>query len=125
MERQLSAQCADLLTIAVGCDRYDAVCVAKLRRFQQRERRNTLARSQFKSVGNESIVLIASNLDLVGIRFTAVAEISFHVGFPDNSIQMSRSSNINLIVRDDGIELLLGFTETADIVKDNLILKPN
>ena len=33
---------------------------------------------------------------------------------------MSRSSNINLIVRDDGIELLLGFTETADIVKDNL-----
>ena len=33
---------------------------------------------------------------------------------------MSRSSNINLIVRDDGIELLLGFAETADIVKDNL-----
>ena len=33
---------------------------------------------------------------------------------------MSRSSKSNLIVRDDGIELLLGFAETADIVKDNL-----
>ena len=33
---------------------------------------------------------------------------------------MSRSSNINLIVRDDGIELLLGFTQSGNIVKNDL-----
>ena len=35
---------------------------------------------------------------------------------------MSRSSNINLIVRDDGIELLLGFAEAGNIVKNDLRL---
>ena len=32
---------------------------------------------------------------------------------------MSRSSKSNLIVRDDGVELLLRFTQSADIVKDD------
>ena len=33
---------------------------------------------------------------------------------------MSRNSNINLTVGDNRVELLLGFTQSADIVKDNL-----
>ena len=32
---------------------------------------------------------------------------------------MSRRSNINLIVRDNRVELLLRFTQSADIVKDD------
>ena len=32
---------------------------------------------------------------------------------------MSRSSNINLIVRDDGIELLLGFAQSGNVVKND------
>ncbi len=32
---------------------------------------------------------------------------------------MSRSSNINLIVCDNRVELLLGFTEPGNVVKDN------
>ena len=33
---------------------------------------------------------------------------------------MSRSSKSNLIVRDDGIELLLGFAQAGNIVKNDL-----
>ena len=112
MQGKLCVQRTDLLTIAVGCDRYDAVCVAKLRRFQQRERRNALARGKLENIYNEGIILVATNLDFVGIVLAIVRELSLYVGFPDKRVKMSRSSNINLIVRDDGVELLLGFTQS-------------
>ena len=35
---------------------------------------------------------------------------------------MSRSSNINLIVRDDGIELLLCFAQSGNVVKNDFCL---
>ena len=47
-----------------------------------------------------------------GIGRIIVRELSLHVGFPDKRVKMSRSSNINLIVRDDGVELLLGFAQS-------------
>ena len=86
MECQLSLHTADLLavTISRNCDR--AIHVAKLRRFQQRERRDALARSQLKSVGNERIVFVAANLNFVGIRFAAVDELSLYGLFSDQSI---------------------------------------
>ena len=58
MQRQLCVQCADLLTIAVGCDHHDAVCVPKLRCFQQRERRNALACGKLESICNEGTILL-------------------------------------------------------------------
>ena len=69
------------------------------------------------SICNEGIILVAANLDFVGIRFTAIDELGFHAGFPDNSIQMSRSNNRKLIVRDDGVELLLGLSKTGNVIK--------
>ena len=122
MERQLRLYGTDLLAVAERRDRYGAIHVPKLRRFQQRERRNTLARSQLKSVGNQCIVLVAANLDFVGIALAIVRELSLHVGCPDNSIQMSRSNNRKLTSCDDSVELLLGFAQSADIVKDDLSL---
>ena len=37
---------------------------------------------------------------------------------------MSRSSNINLIVRDNRVELLLGFAQSGNIVKNDFRLLP-
>ena len=86
MQGQLCVQRADLLAVTVSrnCDR--AIRVAKLRRFQQCERRNTLARSQLKSVGNERIVFVAANFYLIGIVLAIVDELGFHAGFSDQSI---------------------------------------
>ena len=67
MQGKFCVQRTDLLTVAVGCDRYDAVCVAKLWRFQQCERRNALASGKLKNIYNEGIILVAANLDFVGI----------------------------------------------------------
>lgn len=67
MQGKLCVQRADLLAVAVGCDRYDAVCVAKLWRFQQSERRSALASGKLKNIYNEGIILVAANLDFVGI----------------------------------------------------------
>ena len=122
MQRQLRLNRANLLAVAVSHDRHSTVGVAKLRRFQKCKRRNALARSKFKSVGNQRIVLVAANLDFVGIALAIVRELSLHVGCPDNSIQMSRSNNRKLTSCDDSVELLLGFAQSADIVKDDLSL---
>ena len=86
MERQLSVQRADLLTIAVSCDRYDTVCVPKLRCFQQRERRDALTRGKLKSICNERIVLVAANFHPIGIVRAVVSELGFYAGFSDQSI---------------------------------------
>ena len=112
MERQLRLYGTDLLVVAVGrnCDR--AIRVAKLRRFQQRQCRDGFSSGKLKGFHNEGIVLVAANLDFVGIALAIVRELSLHVGCPDKRVKMSRSSNINLIVRDDSIELLLGFTQS-------------
>ena len=107
MECQLSLHIADLLSVTESSNSDRAICVPKLRRFQQRQRRNALARSQFKCVGNQRIVFISANFYLVGIALAVVSELGFHAAFPDKRVKMSRSSNINLIVRDDGVELLL------------------
>ena len=120
MERQLRIQRADLLTVAERRDRDRAIHIAKLRRFQQCERRNTLARSQFKCVGNQRIVFISANFYLVGIALAVVSELGFHAAFPDKRVKMSRSSNSQKIVLDDRVEVFLGFVETGDVVKDDL-----
>ena len=86
MERQLRLYGTDLLAVAERRDRYGAIHVPKLRRFQQRERRNTLARSQLKSVRNQRIVFIAANLDFVSVTFAVIRKLSFYVGFSDQSI---------------------------------------
>ena len=65
-----------------------AVHIAELRRFQQRERRDALARSQFKCVGNQRIVFIAANFYLVGIALAVVSELGFHAAFPDKRVKM-------------------------------------
>ena len=107
MQGQLRVQRADLLAVTERSYNDCAVHIAELRRFQQRERRDALARSQFKCVGNQRIVFISANFYLVGIALAVVSELGFHAAFPDKRVKMSRSSNINLIVRDDGVELLL------------------
>ena len=86
MERQLRLYGTDLLAVAERRDRYGAIHVPKLRRFQQRERRNTLARSQLKSVGNERIVFVSANFYLIGIVLAIVDKLGFHAGFSDQSI---------------------------------------
>ena len=72
MQGKFCVQRTDLLTVAVGCDRYDAVCVAKLWRFQQCERRNALASGKLKSVGDQCVIFVAANLDFVGIVLAIV-----------------------------------------------------
>ena len=86
MQGQLRVQRADLLavTISRNCDR--AIHVAKLRRFEKCKCRNALARSQLKSVGNQCIVLVAANLNFVGVRFAVVDELSLYGLFSDQSI---------------------------------------
>ena len=98
------------ITISRNCDR--AIHIAERRCFKQCECRNALASCKLESVSNERIVLVAANLDFVGIVLAVVRELCFYRLFPDNSIQMSRSNNRKLIVRDDGIELLLSLSNT-------------
>ena len=117
MERQFCLHGADLLAIAERRDCYGAIYIAKLRCFQQRQRRNALASGKLKSVGDQCVIFVAANLDFVGIVLTIVRELRFYRLFPDNSIQMSRSNNSKLIVCDDGIELLLRFTQSRNVVK--------
>ena len=52
MECQLSLHIADLLSVTESSNSDRAICVPKLRRFQQRQRRNALARRQFKGFCN-------------------------------------------------------------------------
>ena len=61
MERQLRLHQADLLAVAVGCDRHGAIRVPELRRFEKCQRRNTFARSKFKGTGNEGIIFISAD----------------------------------------------------------------
>ena len=86
MQRQLCVQRADLFTIAVGCDCYGTVGVAKLRCFQQRQCRDGFSCGKLESVGNECIVLVAANLNFVGVRFAVVDELSLYGLFSDQSI---------------------------------------
>ena len=86
MQGQLCVQRADLLAVTERSYNDCAVHIAELRRFQQRERRDALARSQFKCVGNQCIVLVAANLNFVGIRFAVVDELSLYGLFSDQSI---------------------------------------
>ena len=86
MERQLSVQRADLLAVTERSYNDCAVHIAELRRFQQRERRDALARSQFKCVSNQSIVFVAANFYLIGIVLAVVGKLGFHAGFSDQSI---------------------------------------
>ena len=90
MERQLRIQRADLLTVAECCDRGRAIHIAELRNFEKHKRRDALARSQLKSVGNERIVFVAANFYLIGIVLgivlAIVDELGFHAGFSDQSI---------------------------------------
>ena len=86
MQRQLCVQRADLLAVTERSYNDCAVHIAKLRRFQQRERRDALARSQLKSVGNERIVFVAANFYLIGIVLAIVDKLSFYAGFSDQSI---------------------------------------
>ena len=103
MECQFRVQCADFLAVTERSHNDRTIHIAELRRFQQCERRDALARSQFKCVGNQRIVFISANFYLVGIALAVVSELGFHAAFPDKRVKMSRSSNINLIVRDDGV----------------------
>ena len=86
MQGQLRVQRADLLavTISRNCDR--AIHVAKLRRFQQRQCRDGFSSGKLKSVGNQCIVLVAANLNFVGILFAVVDELSLYGLFSDQSI---------------------------------------
>ena len=86
MERQLRLHRADLLAVAERRDRDRAIHVAKLRNFEKRKRRDALACSQLKSVGNERIVFVAANFYLIGIVLAIVDELGFHAGFSDQSI---------------------------------------
>ena len=78
MERQLGLYGADLLAVAISrnCDR--AIHIAERRCFKQCECRNALASCKLESVSNERIVLVAANLDFVGIVLAVVrAEMDF------------------------------------------------
>ena len=86
MERQLRIQRADLLAVAERRDCYGTIYIAELCRFEQRKRRNALASGKLKSICNQSIVLVAANLDFVGIALAIVRELGFHAGFSDQSI---------------------------------------
>ena len=86
MQNEFGSHGADLLAVAECCDRDRAIHIPKLRRFQQRERRNTLARSQFKCVSNQSVIFVAANLYLIGIVLAIVDELGFYAGFSDQSI---------------------------------------
>ena len=77
MERQLRVQRADLLAVTIRRDGHGAIHVPELRRVQQRQRRNALARSQLKGVGNQCIVLVAANLDFVGIALLLFVNSAF------------------------------------------------
>ena len=86
MERQLRVQCADLLAVTERRDRDRAIHIAELRNFEKHKRRDALARSQLKSVGNERIVFVAANFYLIGIVLAIVDELGFYAGFSDQSI---------------------------------------
>ena len=45
-----------------------------------------LAGSKLKSVGNQRIVLVAANFDLVCVILAVVDKLGFHTGFSDQSI---------------------------------------
>ena len=86
MQGQLRVQRADLFAVAECCDRDRAIHVAKLRRFQQRQCRDGFSSGKLKSVGNQCIVLVAANLNFVGVRFAVVDELSLYGLFSDQSI---------------------------------------
>ena len=86
MECQLSLHIADLLSVTESSNSDRAICVPKLRRFQQRQRRNALARRQFKGFCNSGVVFVSADFHLVGVRFAVVDELGFHVGFSDQSV---------------------------------------
>ena len=120
MERQLRLHRADLLAVAERRDCYGGIYIAKFCRFEQRKRRNALASGKLESICDQRVILILADFHFVSVRFAVVDELSFHVGCPDKCVKMSRSSNSQKIVLDDGIEIFLGFTEPGDVIKDNL-----
>ena len=86
MQGQLRIQRADLLAVA-ECSYNDcAIHIAELRNFEKRKRRDRFSGGKLKSVGNQCIVLVAANLDLVGVRFAVVDELSLYGLFSDQSI---------------------------------------
>ena len=86
MQGQLCVQRADLLAVAECCDRDRAIHSAKLRRFQQRERRNALACGKLKGLCNQGVVLVPANFHLVGVVLAIIDKLGFHTGFSDQSI---------------------------------------
>ena len=118
-KNKLCSHGADLLAVAERRDRDRAIPHCKLRSFQKRQTGNTLARSNSKCVDNQRIVFISANFYLAGIALAVVSELGFHAAFPDKRVKMSRSSNINLIVCDNRVELLLGFAQSGNVVKND------
>ena len=86
MQGQLCVQRADLLTVTECCDRDRAIHIAELRNFEKRKRRDRFSGGKLKSVGNQCIILVAANLDLVGVRFAVVDELSLYGLFSDQSL---------------------------------------
>ena len=86
MDHQLCLHTADLLAVAECRDRDRAIYIAELCRFVQRERRNALTSGKLEGVCNVGIVLVAANLNFVGVRFAVVDELSLYGLFSDQSI---------------------------------------
>ena len=122
MQSQLCVQRADLLAVTERGDSDRAIHVPELRRFQQRQRRNALASSKLKSVRDQRIVLIPADFHFISVALAVVHELRFHAGFSDNRVKMSRSSKSNLIVRDNRVELFLGFAQSGNVVKNDFRL---
>ena len=86
MQNKFSSHGADLLAVAERRDRDRAIHVVKLRNFEKRKRRDRFSGGKLKSVGNQCIVLVAANLNFVGVRFAVVDELSLYGLFSDQSI---------------------------------------
>ncbi len=67
MECQFRVQCADFLAVTERSHNDRTIHIAELRRFQERQTGNAFTCGQFKSVCNQSVVLIAANLDFIGV----------------------------------------------------------
>ena len=86
MQSQFCVQRADLFAVTERGDSDRAIHVPELRRFQQRQCRDGFSSGKLKGFHNERIVLVAANLNFVGVRFAVVDELSLYGLFSDQSI---------------------------------------